>query len=77
MGFMIFTQKNSAVVSCGSGVLPWQPLGEEGLNLKEKESPEEKVGKTSSRGITGKRVKGGFCYSTTLIKGQWSVEEDR
>ena len=64
-------------MSCGSGVLPWQPLGDEGLNLKEKENPEEKVRKTSSRGSSGKRVKGGFGYSATLIKGQWSAEEDR
>ena len=76
-GFHDFYSKNGAVVSCGSGVLPWQPLGEEGLNLKEKKSLEEKVGKTSSRGISGKRVKGGFGYSATLIKGQWSAEEDR
>ena len=64
-------------MSCGSGVLPWQPLGEKGLNLKEKESPEEKVGKTSSRESSGKRVKGGFGHSATLIKGQWTAEEDR
>ena len=76
-GFYVFYSKNGAVVSYGSGVLPWQPLGEEGLNLKEKESPEEKVGKTSSRGSSGKRVKGGFGYCATLIKGQWSAEEDR
>ena len=76
-GFHDFYSKSGAVVSCGSGVLPWQPLGEEGLNLKEKESLEGKVGKTSSRGSSGKRVKGGFGYSATLIKGQWSAEEDR
>ena len=76
-GFHDFYSKSGAVVSCGSGVLPWQPLGEKGLNLKEKESPEEKVGKTSSRGSSGKRVKGGFGHSATLIKGQWTAEEDR
>ena len=64
-------------MSCGSGVLPWQPLGEEGLNLKEEKSLEEKVGKKSSKGISGKLVKGGFGYYATLIKGQWSAEEDR
>ena len=76
-GFHDFYSKSGEVVSCGSGVLPWQPLGEKGLNLKKKESPEEKVGKTSSRGSSSKRVKGGFGFSATLIKGQWTAEEDR
>lgn len=84
-GFHDFFSGSGAIVSCGSGV-SWQPLevGEEeedGLNLQEKKIPEVceggegKVAKKSSRGSSGKRVKGGS--SATLIKGQWSAEEDR
>ncbi|KAJ9698636.1 hypothetical protein PVL29_007615 [Vitis rotundifolia] len=68
-GFHDFCSASGAIGSIGKG-----------LNLKEKKSPEvvqsgeEKVAKRSSR-ASGKREKGGF--SATLIKGQWSAEEDR
>lgn len=77
-GFHDFCSSSGATGSCGSG-RPWEFLAE-GLNMKEKKSPEvgqggeEKADKTSLRG-SGKRVKVGS--SATLIKGQWSAEEDR
>ena len=78
-GFHDFYSASGAIGSIGSGG-SWQFLEEDGLNLKEKKSSEvvqsgeEKVAKRSSR-ASGKRAKGGS--SATLIKGQWSAEEDR